>query len=352
MPRFYVCNTRSRSGIARYSESFFRVALQGAGYVHLQPDEVGREMARHGAQSGTVWHIELGAHQYLERDAYVRLVRAGHEIVDVTLHEPPFITFPFFSFKSRIANRVSRGVDWYLDTLGWQSRYLRKARRIFVLSERGAAWLRERRGISRVQVLPHVIEAESIWSGGAGDEARDILFFGFVGRAKGLDYALALHSAIRKCFPDVEMHVVGQSTAPRDQRFLNELKRRFADGVRFHGFVPEAELEDIFARCTDVFLPFAPYKYFCPVSGSIIHGIKRGRVVWTSNVNAVRETITPGVNGLIFDGSVERDLAVYQELRASAGRRAAIASSAIETARSISRFDYGEYFDPTGRPSS
>jgi glycosyltransferase involved in cell wall biosynthesis len=344
MRKFHICNTRSRSGIARYAEAFFRVALRDVGYVHLEPDQVDEEMARSDPASGAVWHVQLGAHQFQERDAFVKLLRAGHRNVDATLHDPPFLTFPFFHFDSPIANRVSRGVDWYLDTLGWQSHYARKARRIFVLSEKGAAWLRARRGVSTVEVMPHVVEASSIWNDGPGEDVRDVIFFGYIGRTKGLDYALELHSAIRGAFPEVGMHIVGQPGSRREQRDLDELLRRFDRGVEFHGFLPEEKLDAVFARCEHVFLPFARYKYFCPVSGSTLNGLKRGRIVWTSDVNAVGELIDTGVNGLLFSGSVEQDLTTYRELRANPDRRAAISSGALETVRAMSGFDYSRHF--------
>jgi glycosyltransferase involved in cell wall biosynthesis len=349
MRKLYVCSTRSRSGIARYAESFYRVALRDAGYTHLEPDDVSSEMSRPGTAAGTTWLLELGAHQYRERDAFVALVRSGHGNVDVTLHEPPFLTFPFFHFDGAIANRISRGVDWYLDTLGWQTHYMRKARRVFVLSQRGAEWVRARRGISTVNVMPHVVEASSIWSRGPDEAQQDIVFFGFIGRSKGLEYALRLHAAIRADFPDVGMHVVGQATSPREQVGLDALRRTHADGVEYHGFVNEGDLDAIFARAAHVFLPFAPFRYFCPVSGSVLHGLRRGRIVWTSDVNAVAETIQDGVNGLFFTGRVNDDLETYRALRGEPARRASIAANAIETARRMSRFDYGRLFGREGQ---
>lgn len=352
MERFHVFGTRSRSGIARYGESFFRHVLGPAGYVHLEPEEVPAAMRRLGGERTAVWHLELGAHQFAERDAFVALSAAGFRNLDLTVHEPPFLTFPFFHFRSPLANRVSRGLDWYLHSLGAQARAARRARRSFVLSERGADWLRRRQGVTAVEVIPHVVEPAAIWGEGPPEGVQDLAFFGFIGRSKGLEQALAFHAAIRAEFPDVGMHVVGQASSPRDQAALDGLRRRYADGVRYHGYVPEERLDDVFRGAAHVLLPFAPFRWFCPVSGSILHGLRRGRVVWASDVNAVRETIEPGRNGLLLTGDLSRDLATYRELRARPERRAAISAAALATARRHADHDYSRHFrDAPGRPS-
>jgi glycosyltransferase involved in cell wall biosynthesis len=116
--------------------------------------------------------------------------------------------------------------------------------------------------------------------------------------------------------------------------------------------VAEADLDGIFSRCAHVFLPYARFRYFCPVSASVLAGLRRGRVVWVSDVNAMRETIVPGVNGLIFSGDVPEDLATYRWLREEPERQAAIAARAIETARAAAAFDYGRYFAPDGRAAA
>jgi glycosyltransferase involved in cell wall biosynthesis len=344
MRKFHVCNTRSRSGIARYAESFHRVVLQDAGYVHLEPEQVAEAMAATDGERDAVWHVELGSQQFAERDAFVRLTGAGCRSVDVTLHEPPHLTFPFFHFRSRLANRLSRGFDWYLGSFGAQTRHMRRARRIFVLSEKGAALVRRTRGVSRVHVIPQVVERATIWERGPAQSVNDILFFGFIGPAKGLAYALALHASIRKTRPDVGLHVVGATLSPRDSRALDALRQSRPEGVQFHGFVPEGELDALFARCAHVVLPFTQYRYFCPVSASLLQGLRRGRIVWTFDVNAIRETIDPGVNGMFLSGALERDTEAFHELDASPERRASIGEGALATARAAAAFDYGAHF--------
>jgi glycosyltransferase involved in cell wall biosynthesis len=221
---------------------------------------------------------------------------------------------------------------------------MRRARRIFVLSEKGAGLVRRTRGVSRVHVIPHVVERPTIWGRGPAEGVRDILFFGFIGPSKGLAYALALHALIRKTLPGVGLHVVGDTLSPRDRRALDALRQSRPEGVQFHGFVPEGELDAVFARCAHVVLPSTQYRYFCPVSGSLLQGLRRGRIVWTFDVNTIRETIDPGVNGMFLSGALERDAAAFLELQADSGRMASIAAAAIRTAHASAAYDYARHF--------
>lgn len=344
MHRFHVGDTRGRSGIARYTEVFHRVALADAGYTHLQPDQAAAAMAATRGGQDATWHLQLGANQVGELAAYRQLVRAGCTRIDVTLHEPPFLAFPFFRFGSHRANTLSRGFDWYLDSLGIQRRLLRASRRIFVLSRKGAEALRQRHGIDRAVVIPMAVDPASIWERGPAPEVRDLLFFGFIGRAKGLEYALALHASIRQAIPGVAMHVVGETLSDRDQRGLEALKARYADGVHYHGYVPEADLDTLFARTAHVLLPFAAYRYFVPTSASTLGGLARGRVVWVSDVNAIRETVRHGENGMLLSGDPSRDRDAFLALEGDPERRRALAEGALETARAMARFDHASLF--------
>lgn len=144
-------------------------------------------------------------------------------------------------------------------------------------------------------------------------EEKNIMFFGFVGRGKGLDYALRLHSLIARRFPTVEMHVVGSAVDASGRLYLERLKRCFKDKVHYHGYVPEARLDELFAEVAHVFLPFKEYRYICPASGSVINSMRRGRIVWTNPVNSVPELIEDGTNGIFFRKSLEENLRVFEQ---------------------------------------
>jgi len=344
MAKYYVCDTGTNSGIARYSERFFKMGLEPEGYVHLHPDEVTDAFL--GAQSGnSIWHVELGALQHRERIAFTKLIHAGFQNIDVTLHDPPFLTFPWYHFNNLFIDRLSRGVDWYLGTFGLQTKYLKRVRRVFVLSEKGATEIRKRHAISNVQTIPLCIDPASVWSRPLGCSERDIIFFGFIGPSKGLDWALDLHCAIRAKVPDVTMHVIGQAAGPRGTKFLDGLKQRYQDGVLYHGYLQEGELDNVFKKSAHVFLPFKPYPYYCPTSASVLDSLRRGRIVWTTDVNSVGETISPNVNGMFFSGDTQRDLDKFLSLQMDSKARRAISEAALETASGIALHDYRQYFD-------
>lgn len=341
MKAFHICCTASPSGIARYAIDFHRLVLGPLGYELISPGIVTPEWAA-GVGLDTVFHVQLGVLQFDERGAMSRLLRAGHAFVDATLHDPPFLTFPYFPFKSATLTRLSRGFDWYLGSLGVQQRALRRLRKTYVLSERGEESIRRAGGRS-VERIPHVVAPDAVWRS-AATNARDILYFGFIGPAKGLEYALQLHERILQSRPEVRIHVVGSAIGASDKAFLEGLKARYVRQVVYHGYVDESRLDELFAEVRHVFLPFEPYPYFNPASGSVINALKRGRVVWSTPVNSVPELIQHGVNGLYLAKDLRRDAALFVQLCDDTGTLDRIADAALGTARAMSVYPYERHF--------
>jgi len=341
MSRYYVCNTASKSGICRYAGDFHKVVLGPLGYKLVAPEAVTGEFLKE-CSPADIFHIELGSAQFGERDALLRILGAGHRNVDATLHDPPFITFPFFGFRSSFLNRLSRGMDWYLGSFGIQRRVLRKIRRVFVLSDRGAAAL-QRIGVTRIERIPHIICASTIWES-AATHSQDILYFGFIGPNKGIEYALRLHAEIVKAHPSVRLHVIGEATWPAQRRYFDDLRAKYQHNVLYHGYVGEDRVNAIYANLRHVFLPFEEYRYIHPVSGSIINSLKRGRVVWTSPVNTVSEVLVHGQNGLYLSKDIHVDAALFSELAADDTKLNLIGENALATARAFADYPYQKHF--------
>jgi glycosyltransferase involved in cell wall biosynthesis len=342
--KYYVCNTRKKSGIARYALDFNDLVMQPLGYTLVEPSAMTPSVLA-AASPSTLFHVELGAMQFEERDALVRILRAGHRLVDVTLHDPPFLTFPYFHFRSPFLNRLSRGVDWYLGSLGAQTRSLHRLRRVFVLTDKGADSLR-RRGAARLERIPHVVSPQSIWSS-ASTQSRDILYFGFIGPAKGIEYALTLHERIIESRPDVRMHVVGEAIGASEKAFFAGLQARYRRQVVYHGFVPEQDLDAVYASVRHVFLPFEEYRYFHPASGSVINSLKRGRVVWASAVNSVPELIQHRHNGVLLTKQLDADATEFLSLADDSAALDRIGANALQSARAMSEYPYARHFcDP------
>lgn len=341
MKAFHICNINSQSGIAKYASDFQAMVLGPLGYELISPCNVLSEWIVQ-QPADTRWHIQLGAMQFEERKALTRLYNAGVKQVDATLHDPPFLTFPYFPFSSPLLNKLSRGFDWYFRSFGFQHRALRRLNKVFVLTEKGRVATEQMRGNDVCQI-PHIVHTASIWKT-AASASNDIVYFGFIGPAKGLDYALMLHERILQLMPDVNMHVVGKTTSVTQQAFLKSLKQRFHRQVTYHGFIAEDSLDELFSRVRHVFLPFQNYMHFYPASGSVINGLKRGRIVWSTPVNSVPELIIHGENGLLLTSDLEADADMFFKLSNDQTKRDQIAHSALETARGMSTYPYAQHF--------
>jgi glycosyltransferase involved in cell wall biosynthesis len=281
----------------------------------------------------TYFHLELGAGQFPERDLLIKLIHYGFKNINITLHDPPFLTFPFYRFSIPLLNQPSRGFDWYFNTFGATKRVLIKCRNIYVLSQKGKRSVESRYGLTNVQYIPHIVDPEKVETIPLDGTISDILFFGFIGPKKGLDYALRLHAEIQKISPGIKLHVIGEATAAKAAKYFESLKSQFHSGVIYHGFVPESELDGIFNQVAHVFLPFQEYGYLCPASGSVLNALRRGKIVWTNPVNAIGEVINDEMNGLFFASDIDVDAKRFISLSSSVSDVCVLSESALATAR-------------------
>lgn len=341
MKAFHVCRTESSSGISRYAADFHRQVLGPLGYQLMSPTAI-TPVWIESQPADVTFHVQLGVLQFEERQALSRLLHAGRMALDATLHDPPFLTFPYFPFRSSLMMRLSRGFDWYLGSLGLQNRLLRRLRTVYVLSDRGRSALLSK-GAKRVERIPHIVAPESIWPEPVANSS-DILYFGFVGPAKGIEYALQLHQRIVKYRPNVRLHIVGDATGNSEKEFLTALKARYTQQVTFHGYVDESKLDSIFVQARHVFLPFEAYRYFIPASGSVINALKRGRVVWSTSVNSVPELIQHRVNGMLLSRNLDEDCRLFLEVSEDTPELDRLARAAIDTAREMSTYPYERHF--------
>jgi glycosyltransferase involved in cell wall biosynthesis len=333
-PKYHLCTTASRSGIARYAEDFYNVILQKNGFVQISPENLNSEWLA-TLPKETVFHVELGNNQYAERDALICLLENGFVNVDATVHDAPWVTFPFYRFENRLLNQLSKAFDWYLGGAGATGRLLRGCRRVYVLTQMGKTLLEERHNLKNVSYMPHVIDPDKIWSDPVNSDCRDIVFFGFIGANKGLEYALAVHSEIRRQSPDVRMYVVGEAFNQKAQYYFDKLKEEYSDGVSYLGFVPEPDMDAVFCKASHVFLPFLPFKFWCPCSGSVLHALRRGRILWTNPVNAVPETVRDGVNGRYLSGDARKDANEFIAMIGNSPELARLSLAAIQTCHTM-----------------
>jgi glycosyltransferase involved in cell wall biosynthesis len=339
--RFHICETSSSSGVAKYALDFQSVVLEPHGYQLVSPSEIKDDYIK-DVQDDQIWHLQLGAMQYSEMRVLKMLIKSGVPNVDVTLHDPPFLTFPYFPFKSKFLMRLSRGFDWYLNSFGLQRNSLKRLRRIYVLSNKGRDSLL-RLGISSAITIPHVVRPESIVKSSSEVE-RGIGFFGFVGPNKGLEYVLRLHERITNRIPGIKMHVIGRAIDQSQSKYFERIKTRYSKDVKYYGYVNHSGLEDVFAKIEHVFLPFEKYKYFVPASGSLINCLMRGKVVWVNPVNCVDELVADGDNGLFFSGNLDVDSDRFLKIYNNSSSLDIITSKAVSTAFVMRNYDYAQHF--------
>lgn len=341
--RIHVCATASKSGIAAYAKDFHQAALEPAGYVLADPDAVLR--ARGAFAPGTRFHIQLGIFQHRERLAMSGLARSGRYRIDATIHDPPFVTFPYFQAYSRTIMRLSRAFDWYCGSLGFQRRALERLSRAFVLSEAGRRAVQRLAPRANVVAIPHVILPERVWPSMRPLPA-DLLYFGFIGPGKGVEYALQLHRAILPARPLTRLQVVGQPTTAAAERFFKDLKREYRTNVVYNGYVPDDAIDGLFEQAGHVLLPYAQYKYVVPASGSAIHAVRRGRVVWTPDVNAMSELIRDGDNGFILSMDLEADARRLLGVLDDPALARQVSENARQSALDLAHYSYSRHFAP------
>lgn len=337
----HVCTMQSRSGIAAYAMDFHEVALAPEGYELVEPEAILN--ARNRFAPDTRFHVQLGVFQHRERRAMTRLLEQGYRYVDATVHDPPFATFPYFQFRLRLLMRLSRGFDWYLGSLGLQRRALERLRRIFVLSERGRATLLRLAPRANVTAIPHVVRNESIWPAGSPLEPA-LIHFGFIGPNKGIGYALELHRALNRLRPGTPMHVIGQPTGDKARAYFDSLRGEYREDVTFHGYVADDQIDALFAKAAHVVLPYTAYKYIMPASGSVVHALRRARVVWTTGMNAMPEIVRDGENGFMLSLDVERDARRLLDVIADETQSRQVSDAARQSAIAMANYPYRRHF--------
>jgi glycosyltransferase involved in cell wall biosynthesis len=202
---------------------------------------------------------------------------------------------------------------------------LQKAERIYVLSEKGLQALRNKYSLTELHRIPHIVPNP------VQPRSRplypDIMYVGFIGKNKGLEYALEVHAHFLKLHPNAKFKIAGTAIG-KSAAYLESLTMRAYRNVQFLGYVPELEMDEICYQSAFAFQPFKPYRGYVPVSGSILYCQEKGTVVLTTPVNAIPEIISDWKNGVLLSGNPKKDAenmhmlwtdqARYEEIRYAA----------------------------------
>lgn len=304
MKNFYISSKHGNSGITKYSNDFYRLVLKDRNYEFIDSEEsISSVLSAISSRDHT--HIEISIFQKKEIEILFRMLNSGYKNVSVTLHDAPLIKYPFHEFENPLLNKISKFYDKYLNRLGAVTPYINKIESIYVLSRKGLNIVKAKYGVNHVYYLPHIIDLSEIQAG--ENNNQNFIYFGFIGRNKGIEYSLELHKKLLLLKPDIKFFVVGDAIG-KEQTFYNYLKIKYTKNVFYLGYVPEEVLHKVFESATFALLPFKEYKFYTPVSGSILYSLKKGKVVLTNKVNAIAEIIENGKNGIYLTGNLKTDL--------------------------------------------
>ena len=315
------------SGIAGYAQVFFRHVMQPRGFEHCcfaTPTAFDNYIGQ--LETLPVFHVEVGVGTRTEQAILWRLLKMN-ATVDVTLHDPPYVSFPHYRFGWNWLNQLSKAVQLTFPHRLFGRALLARARRVYVLSRRGAERVKHLNPTVDVRHIPLV---SLVQSAGARTSTPALLYTGFIGPKKGLDYALALHAGLRAKHPELEMLVTGEPVDALTASYLARLKERFAHGVRYTGYLAKSELAELLSAGHVAILPTHDYRTVCPVSANIMQALAASCVVVTTNANANSELVEPGVNGEFLSFDEKRDSALLQRIIADANLRQQMIDAARE----------------------
>jgi glycosyltransferase involved in cell wall biosynthesis len=310
MKHFYLSSTNGLSGICKYSSDFYNLVLKDEGYIFMDSkDSISSILSRIGSRDHV--HIELGIFQQKEIELLFLMLRANYKNVSVTLHDAPLLKYPFRSFRNPVMNKLSKCYDIFGNNFSSAIPYIKKIKSIYTLSQSGAELVKKKYRANEVHYLPHIVDLAEIQK--SAQSNRNFIYFGFIGRNKGIEYSLQLHEQLLKKYPDILFYVVGMPIG-REKAFYSRLQKRFQKNVLYTGYVPDDQLNQIFNQATFALIPFKDYKFFIPFSGSLLYSLKKGKIVFTSKVNAIPEIIENEKRGFYLSGNITKDLAAVNHV--------------------------------------
>jgi glycosyltransferase involved in cell wall biosynthesis len=309
MKYFYISSLNGLSGICKYSRDFYELILKDKGYIFMDSKE-NLTTVMSAVSSRDHVHIEIGLFQKEEITILFTMLNAGYGNVSVTLHDAPLVKYPFHEFENSFLNKVSKFYDKYIDRFRAVLPFLKKLKAIYVLSHKGADVIKRKYRLENVFFLPHIVDTGEVQKGEVKNS--NFIYFGFIGRNKGIEYSLQLHQQLQIKRPEINFYVVGKALG-KERAFYKSLKAKYYKNVHYLGYVPENELNDVFSNATFAIHMFRDYRFFWPLSGSILYSLKKGKIVLTNKVNTIPEIINDRKNGFYLSGNLRKDSKILNE---------------------------------------
>ncbi len=312
MKKYHIVNLKSKSGIAFYAKDFYNLVLKSEGFELL--DKVPLDELLNEIVVDDLVHIEIGVQQCYEIEVLFTLLKKGYKNIYITLHDAPHLKYPLYEFKNKFLNNLSKVFHVYLNNFGLGNKWYRKINKIFVLNHKAENALKNRFSLKNVYYMPHILNPQDVSVPDSNiDVNYDLLFFGFIGKNKGIEYALELHNELQKKQPQSIFYVVGDAIGEEGKLYFDKLKYTYIKNVEYLGFVDKEKLNDVFSKASAVILPFEEYGFIYPTSGSTLDALKRNKILYTTPVNAIPELIKDGYNGFMLKKNLIEDVDLLVE---------------------------------------
>lgn len=326
MKYYYISSKADSGGISNYAKTFYECVLLNQGYIFVDSGINSDDILSTITSKDKV-HIEIGIFQKKEIEILMLMLDANYRNVTITLHDPPLLKYPFNEFRNSILQNVSKFYDKYLNgSKSITTRYLNKIETIYVLSALGKKFLQSKYSLNNIHYLPHIINPKQIENDGAIN--KNLLYFGFIGQNKGIEYSLKLHEKLLSQNPEVQFYVIG-SARGKEITFYENLKKKYIKNVHYLGYLSEKDLNQVFNKASFAILPFKDYKFYKPVSGSILYCLLKGKIILTNKANTISETITDNKNGIFLSGSINKDVEIIQKIFANESKAEFIRKEAL-----------------------
>jgi len=302
MKKYYISSLKGDTAISRYSRDFYELVLRDKGYIFMDIAESSIDILS-VISSRDIIHMEIGV-QKKETELLLLMLKAKYKYVSVTLHDPPIIELPISEFKSRFLRTIAR-LYRRIRGSGSAELYIGRIRSIYVLSRKDVGAIEKRYGIENVFYLPYIIDQREIES---TDEINsNFICFNPDGSKKEIAYCLELHRRLTEKDPSVNLFVTGISR-PGSGSFVKTLTEKYGKNIHYAESRDENFFSEGGAKATFVFVLASRHAdYRRLASSNVLHGLKKGKIVFTSSGTAMPEYIQDGKNGFYLSGSIKED---------------------------------------------
>ena len=158
------------------------------------------------------------------------------------------------------------------------------------------------------------------------DGSPAILAVGYFSRLKGFDLLIEAVAKLRSKLPNIKLHVVGSGY----EGYLNLLKEKGIENfVVFHGMVDHSKVCS-YLKSADIFIMPSRHEGF-PIT--LLEAMSSGIPVIASNIGSLKEIISDGKDGILFQTENTEELAnSILMLSANEDLRKRISHEALKTA--------------------